>query len=1200
MLNSNAYPTAADNCDPNPNVELVSQSISTSNQCSPNGGFVTVTRTFIAVDASNNQSATCTQTITINRPPYVDFPNDITWECTQYNSHPNITAANALHPTVKALEVGINEINAKSITNPGVLSATGSGIPSNIIGQYCNYQYTHADQTLATCGTTFKIVRTWTVLDWCTGTVVTSNPLGEDNVQIIKVADTTPPVIVRAPYTVSATIPGQHPLPCKSQGFLQPATVTDNCSNWTIRIFTPVGEAVYFNGTDGKNGGFIPAPGLGLGSWMILYQATDECNNIAELNVTVQVVDDVVPTAICDQITDVSLSSDGKAVVSASVFDDGTYDNCCLDKFLVRRMDGDCNGNFDDFGPTVTFCCGDVANNPITVIFRALDCFGNFNDCMVQVFVQDKLPPILQFCPQNQTITCDNYLQNHAPGVSQGNYSSLNVFGSPVFFDNCGFNLDYTVTVNLNTCTSGQVIRKWTASDPNGNAICTQVINVTHVSNWVVEFPADITASCTNGQLPNFGEPEIFFDECELIGVSHSDQLFTVVPDACYKIVRTWTVINWCIYDQFGSNVYPETGKAECNLNIDWNGDGEKNCRTFRDGWNSSGSPGTPDGYITYKQTIKVIDNEAPNFTVPAIDGCIVSTGCTKTLVLPYPVINDACSVSFTVGITGDFGSFPNVGANGVSIPNVGVGEYDVTYSVTDNCGNTKYLAVTITVEDCKKPTPICKNGLIAEIMQTGMIEVFATQLNDASFDNCGPVQFSFSPNLSNTSIVFTCDNLGQQPVQLWVTDIYGNQDFCNTFVIVQDNMFACNTSSSPTVAGAIANEQNQGVAGVTVDLSGNGMFSQTTTPTGAYAFSNVPQGGDYTVTPVYNANHGNGVTTFDLVLITRHILGVQLLDSPYKIIAADANRSNTVTTSDMVEIRKLILQLQTQFSNNTSWRFIDKGFVFPNPANPFATGFPEVISFNNLNSDQLFADFVAVKVGDVNGSAAPNFADESEERTLAGVFALETDDALVEAGKTYTVAFRAGDLDFLGYQFTLNFDANALELIDLVPGLAREEHFGMHLLGEGAITLSWNGEATDENLFSLVFRATGQGKLSDLLSASSRFTRAEAYNASGQTMDVKLSFNGMLAGEGFELYQNVPNPFNGNTVIGFNLPQAGAATLKVADMSGKALKVFRADFAQGYNQVSLQASELPATGVLYYTLETAEFTATRKMVIVK
>jgi hypothetical protein len=78
------------------------------------------------------------------------------------------------------------------------------------------------------------------------------------------------------------------------------------------------------------------------------------------MSLRLEVVDDIAPTAICDEITDVNLSSDGLAVVNASVFDDGTFDNCCLDEFLVRRMDGDCDGNFDEFDPTVTFCCSDV------------------------------------------------------------------------------------------------------------------------------------------------------------------------------------------------------------------------------------------------------------------------------------------------------------------------------------------------------------------------------------------------------------------------------------------------------------------------------------------------------------------------------------------------------------------------------------------------------------------------------------------------------------------------------------------------------------------------------------------------------------------------------------------------------------------------------------------------------------------------
>jgi hypothetical protein len=155
--------------------------------------------------------------------------------------------------------------------------------------------------------------------------------------------------------------------------------------------------------------------------------------------------------------------------------------------------------------------------------------------------------------------------------------------------------------------------------DPSENfpSVCSQTITIEHVSDWVVEFPADVTANCEDGALPDFGEPEIYFDECELIGTAFEDAYFYVVPDACYKIVRTWTVINWCIYDDFGANVYIEY--PECNVFppfTDWDGDGDSDCRTYRDGYNDTapvGTAGTPDGYIEYEQVIKVIDDRSSN-----------------------------------------------------------------------------------------------------------------------------------------------------------------------------------------------------------------------------------------------------------------------------------------------------------------------------------------------------------------------------------------------------------------------------------------------------------------------------------------------------------------------------------------------------------------------------------------------------------
>ena len=38
-------------------------------------------------------------------------------------------------------------------------------------------------------------------------------------------------------------------------------------------------------------------------------------------------------------------------------------------------------------------------------------------------------------------------------------------------------------------------------------------------------------------------------DECELVGVNYEDVRYDIIPDACYKIVRTWKLIDWCKYD---------------------------------------------------------------------------------------------------------------------------------------------------------------------------------------------------------------------------------------------------------------------------------------------------------------------------------------------------------------------------------------------------------------------------------------------------------------------------------------------------------------------------------------------------------------------------------------------------------------------------------------------------------------------------
>ena len=66
------------------------------------------------------------------------------------------------------------------------------------------------------------------------------------------------------------------------------------------------------------------------------------------------------PVVVCDEITKVVISVDGETTLDADVFDDGSYDFCSINRFLVRRESDNC-GIVDALGwnPTVTFCCED-------------------------------------------------------------------------------------------------------------------------------------------------------------------------------------------------------------------------------------------------------------------------------------------------------------------------------------------------------------------------------------------------------------------------------------------------------------------------------------------------------------------------------------------------------------------------------------------------------------------------------------------------------------------------------------------------------------------------------------------------------------------------------------------------------------------------------------------------------------------------
>lgn len=893
-------------------------------------------------------------------------------------------------------------------------------------------------------------------------------------------------------------------------------------------------------------------------------------------------MDNIAPTAICDQNTVVAIGQSGTSIVQAITFDDGSTDNVGIVLMEVRRMDSPaCPGSDGTaFGPTVPFYCCDIGTT-VMVEFRVSDAAGNTNSCMVEVEAQDKLNPVI-YCPADISILCTEY-----PNPS--------LTGEATAIDNCETNVTVAyndISITENDCGEGEITRVWTATAGSGaysTASCIQIITVTNPSYFEeddITWPLDYEAmTCGIGLEPEnlpapYNEPILDEGNCNNVAVGHTDQVLEFGgSNACLKILRKWHVVDWC---QASNNPDPT-------------------------------QPGP--GIWHYTQVLKIVNSSAPTITSFVGEATIdnYEADCGSTTATFEILADDDCTEQSLLEYSWEF----STGLSGTGTSASGEflnGNYSLTFTVNDQCGNSVWEIHDFEVKDAKLPTPICLFGIATVVMpSSGAVTIWATDFEEgSSYDNCtayDDLKFSFSPDVNFDSLIIDCADIpadGLVPISIYVTDEAGNQDFCSTFVSMQDPNGIC-LSGDPIIAGAIENEYQELVEEVTVSLvSDTGMlFTPVVTGVnGNFTFATCPM--NVEIVPEKNINYLNGVTTFDLVLIAKHILGTELLDSPYKIIAADANHSKSITALDLVKIRALILHIDDELENSESWRFVAADYVFPDPNNPFQEVFPEVINAMNLNGNP--SNFIALKVGDVNGTASPNSLLGSDIRTFDGEVTIQLQNQEVAKGETFTVDFRAKDFKNIeGYQFTLGFEKEAVEFVDVMPKLEglNESNFGFAKLDEGKITTSWNstkGTDLDENaiLFSMTFKAKSAGEIANIFEVNSHFTAAEAY-AGSNLYDVKLSFDSIRNKtfiSDFKLYQNTPNPFGEETIINFYLPKSETVILKIYDISGRVLSQIEVVGVEGFNSKKIKRANFDTTGILYYQVKTNKKTITKKMVL--
>ncbi|MCI0514359.1 T9SS type A sorting domain-containing protein [candidate division KSB1 bacterium] len=106
------------------------------------------------------------------------------------------------------------------------------------------------------------------------------------------------------------------------------------------------------------------------------------------------------------------------------------------------------------------------------------------------------------------------------------------------------------------------------------------------------------------------------------------------------------------------------------------------------------------------------------------------------------------------------------------------------------------------------------------------------------------------------------------------------------------------------------------------------------------------------------------------------------------------------------------------------------------------------------------------------------------------------------------------------------------------------------------------------------------------------------AYGIGYQTAAVENS--PAPAPQGYALDQNYPNPFNAATVFEFTLPRSEMVTLKVFDLNGAELAtIYQGQLAAGRQRLPWRADNL-ASGVYFYQIQTRDFQASKKLILIR
>jgi hypothetical protein len=357
-----------------------------------------------------------------------------------------------------------------------------------------------------------------------------------------------------------------------------------------------------------------------------------------------------------------------------------------------------------------------------------------------------------------------------------------------------------------------------------------------------------------------------------------------------------------------------------------------------------------------------------------------------------------------------------------------------------------------------------------------------------------------------------------------------------------------------------------------------------------------------YNITPTKSADPVNGLSSFEIFLGQRYLLGneVPQITDPMQVVGLDMNCSESFSIIDLFIMQSLLVGDLENVPNCNSWTFVPESHTFPEDFS-HTNIFPVPRMAEVMLQGDSMVMFSGVKTGDLLGDADPGRS--------AGSLPLTVKLLEMNAGEVVNLQLTLVDAhDLVAFQGELLL-AEGLEFVSATGLTLGNLAVGDYLAERGRVFLSW---------FSSTGDALGADAGAQMVEVAVRVTDTYVAGTQPFAFDYTSSFETAAHGSqgerylpeinllspindahAFRLHGAVPNPASEYTDLAFDLPVAGEVELTVLDGLGRPVIRRAQALGAGANRFRLDTRALPA-GTYYYHLTTGEHTGTGKVVVKK